>query len=416
MGVDWCHSPIAFSVTNEDHRIVERALAPAAGSHLVTITSAGDTPLNCLCLDPARVDAVDADAGQTHLAALKLAGMAALDCDDFHQLLGVFGAEPAAALACYRRAREGLPPAARRFWDGNLRVIAAGVVGQGRMVQLFARVRWLLRILAGRQALTALARVSSGPEAEAFVRDHLEAPAVRALLRLVCSRFVLRRFYPGALDRVFGTEPPYLYARRLAVQALGRHPVAGNPYLYPFLFGRYPGLGSLPPYLAPRQYGLVRGRTDRIRLVHADLLAHLRTLEADVVDGFAISNLMDWLCLQRRAELMAHIVRVARHGARVLVLSRTALPAIPQQLRRWLHVRERSPALLALDRSGFHRAIEVWCVDKAAPGEGILADASAGEHVQRLPLDVHREGSRAYAVPIDLHGQVGRQRGPLPAA
>jgi S-adenosylmethionine:diacylglycerol 3-amino-3-carboxypropyl transferase len=148
-------SPIAFSITLDDHRTVSRALRPLPGDRVLCLASAGDTPLNLLVHDPAEVVAVDLALPQLHLARLKTTAVATLTLADLHFFLGVRGPgrDPAQRrLGIYRTLRACLDPETRRFWDDHHGMLRRGVLWQGavqRIAPFGGPVVRLRRVLAG---------------------------------------------------------------------------------------------------------------------------------------------------------------------------------------------------------------------------------------------------------------------------
>jgi len=351
-------SPIRFSITNEDHRIIERALAPRPDSRLVTIASAGDTPLECLRLGAAEVHAVDVSAPQIHLCALKAAGMRELSHGEFLVLLGVVR-DPEQALLLYERVRCALDDEAQRFWDRHRHLIARRLMSQGRMIGFFSLLLRGLRWTAGPEAIEDLAAIRAAEEGRRFVDSQLEKPRVRLVLQSVLGLLLIAHSRQAARVGLSSRR----YATALLKRVLTRVPVADNPYVFPFLFGRYPSTDHVPPHLSAVGYAQARPRVDRLRLHHGCIRAFLSTLPEATVDGFELSNVVDWQGTEETAALLEEVARTGRPGAPVLLFSRNGAPTIPRQLRDALEEDpEEDVRLLALDRSGFYRAVVRWRV------------------------------------------------------
>jgi S-adenosylmethionine-diacylglycerol 3-amino-3-carboxypropyl transferase len=361
MSIDLFRSSIAFTITNEDHLVVQRALRITPRSRVLCIGSAGDTALNLLALRPERVTAVDLSFPQTCLQWLKAVGVRRLEPRDLHLLLGVTRSRDG-ALACYQRVRPGLPTRVRAFWDRRRGLISRGVLWQGTMIRLLFAARLALGLLIGRDGLRALQRCSTPRQGELFFRRYVDKRRTRLLLRAVLNRWTLRLAHPvgGGLPSEDGGSYGDLALEGLK-RALTSLPVADNPYLFPFIFGRYPSRSSLPPYLNERSLPAIRREIDRLEILHADLLDHLADAAERSVDCFALSNVIDWMPARTRATLLSQVARVARPGARILALSRAeGGVTVPDALRaRLVSNRELSAALLAADRSGYHRSVTV---------------------------------------------------------
>jgi S-adenosylmethionine:diacylglycerol 3-amino-3-carboxypropyl transferase len=127
-------SPIAFSVTLDDHAVIGTALEVVPGDRIVCLASAGDTPLNLLAAQPSQVAAVDIAEPQLHLTQLKLTALAHLDVYGMRQLLGLDrDGSPASA---YAKIEPHLPAATRQFWTVHSRLLHRGIVWQGAVQRL----------------------------------------------------------------------------------------------------------------------------------------------------------------------------------------------------------------------------------------------------------------------------------------
>lgn len=145
-------SPIAFSMTLDDHQVIERALDVRSGDVVVALSSAGDTPLNLLAHDPARIDAVDISWPQIHLLRLKQAAMPRLELPEFRTLLGL--GPPGDPVALYQVVRRDLDQQTRQFWDAHRELLARGVAWQGSVQRMSAvwgpLARWRDNARSGR--------------------------------------------------------------------------------------------------------------------------------------------------------------------------------------------------------------------------------------------------------------------------
>lgn len=147
-------SPIAFSFTMDDFAVVEGALTPQAGDRILTLASAGDTPLNLLRFQPAEIIAVDIAPPQLHLTKLKIAGARELTLSDFRRLIGV--SPPGDADVIYQKVRGLLEPETQSFWDDHLDLLRRGIIWQGsvRRMSTFWGPLARLRVRLFRPGLT----------------------------------------------------------------------------------------------------------------------------------------------------------------------------------------------------------------------------------------------------------------------
>ncbi|MBX9827302.1 MAG: BtaA family protein [Xanthobacteraceae bacterium] len=353
----------AFSITAEDSAVVEAALKPGAGQHIVSICSAGDTALNLLTHDVAQVTVVDRNPAQIFLAQLKAIGAAHLDIAQYRNLLGATGSERPYGQH-YKEVAPHLPQDAREFWDGHQGLLRRGVLWQGHVQQLFRAMRIVLRAALGRKGLEALRAISTSADAARFVETYLQSVRTRLAAQIVFSRPFFRLFYP---EQGFKYLPPGQTPRAFALQriedALRRTPIAGNPYLNAFLFGMYPDLEEAPPYLRKGGHALARSRISRIRWSHGDILDVLSGLDKKTVDGFDLCNVVDWMDGEAFIHLLKLATEVARPGGRILIFSRSRAITIPPELASRCHIEhEMSARLGRAERTGYYAAVNALTV------------------------------------------------------
>jgi S-adenosylmethionine-diacylglycerol 3-amino-3-carboxypropyl transferase len=109
---------LVYNTCWEDPAVDRQALGLTREDVVLVITSAGCNALDYALLAPCRIHAVDANPRQTALLELKLAGVRALDFDDFFRLFGE-GFHPDVQGLYERRLRDQLSPFAREYWDRN---------------------------------------------------------------------------------------------------------------------------------------------------------------------------------------------------------------------------------------------------------------------------------------------------------
>src|SRR5436309_4265527 len=95
----------------------------AAGGRLPVDRVGGDNALALLTCDPARVVALDLSPAQLACMELRVSAYRNLLHEELLELIGSRPSERRAAL--YARCRDGLSPAARRFWEARPAQIAA---------------------------------------------------------------------------------------------------------------------------------------------------------------------------------------------------------------------------------------------------------------------------------------------------
>ena len=133
-------------------------------------------------------------------------------------------------------------------------------------------------------------------------------------------------------------------------------------------FGRrYDGAAdrSLPPYLDPANFEIVRARSGRVDLFHGSLTDRLRREPAASLDAYVLLDAQDWMDDATMMALWTEIERTARAGARVIF--RTAaderlLPGrLPEALlARFRYEEARSRDFGLRDRSSIYGAFHLY--------------------------------------------------------
>ena len=193
-----------------------------------------------------------------------------------------------------------------------------------------------------------------------------ESPFVRHLAGLPATYFGLgippAQFDALKADAGNGSLATLMRARvrRLACD----FPIHDNWFAWQAFCGHYPADGrTLPPYLRPENFALVRARTNRVEIEQINLTDHLARQDAQTVDGYVLLDAQDWMSRAQISALWQQINRTARASARVIFRTageETILPEMlaPELLAPWLYDEAASAALHARDRSaiygGFH--------------------------------------------------------------
>jgi S-adenosylmethionine-diacylglycerol 3-amino-3-carboxypropyl transferase len=127
------------------------------------------------------------------------------------------------------------------------------------------------------------------------------------------------------------------------------------------LTGRYPvsEMNGAPPYLTARGLARTAGGAHGLSLVDGSLTAYLRSCEPRSIDGFALSNICEWLDASGIDALFAEIARTARPGARVIFRNFVGWTDVPERWRAAIAERPGyGDRLIRRDRSLVqHRAV-----------------------------------------------------------
>jgi S-adenosylmethionine-diacylglycerol 3-amino-3-carboxypropyl transferase len=246
--------------------------------------------------------------------------------------------------------------------------LRAGVLGAGVTEKFLALVVRAVRHLVHSPArIRRLLACQSLAEQRAFYQQTWNNRRWRLLFHLLTNRWVMNRTYhPAFFAHV---DNPSFAAHFLAVcgRTLCELPVGTNYFLHHLLTGRYPTRDEgLPPYLTHAGARAVAAGRARLQLVDSDFASALRSRPAHSIDGFALSNILEWLDPPGQEALLAEVVRTARPGARLVFRNFVGWTEIPAALREQLVVDEaQSAAATARDRSLVQRRFVVAQVVKA---------------------------------------------------
>ena len=337
---------LVYNICWEDPELDRVALALRPEHRVLVITSAGCNALDYAIEGPREVVAVDANPRQNALLELKLAGIRALDFDDFFALFGT-GAHPHFRALYRRHLRAQLSGPARAFWDEHGHWFrAARPLHHRGLCGLFGRlVRGVCRFRPGlwRDVEKVFSFESLADQARHYnerIRPGLWNPAIRwmlsrqSLLALVgvpeAQRHLIVSQHPGgvagfveeSLDRLFRTVP----ART-------------NYFWYLYAFGHF-SRTCCPRYLTPEGHARLKaGPVDRVRVV-TDTVSGVLARETAPLDRFVLLDHLDWMDGRDPVALEEEWTLIRRHarpGARVLFRSAHQRPPFLQTVRTGPH-------------------------------------------------------------------------------
>jgi S-adenosylmethionine-diacylglycerol 3-amino-3-carboxypropyl transferase len=307
-------SEIRYAQCWEDADVLLEALRPQRGQVGISIASGGENTLALLASGPARVIALDLNPAQIACLELKVAAFRELR---HHEVLALIGSEPATNRGeLYKRCRTQLSPAARRFWDNRGARIDEGIGAIGKFERYFELFRGRILPLVHRRA-TIDRLLAGGPldARERFYEEYWNSWRWRAMFRLFFSRTVMGRFGrdPSFFRYVEGTVSNRILARTR--HALTRLNPAENPYLQWILTGRH---ASARPYaLRPEHFDAIRAHLDRLEWRCMSMEEYLGASAGDDIDWFNLSDIFEYMSMDRTQEILQSIAQAANSGARL---------------------------------------------------------------------------------------------------
>jgi S-adenosylmethionine-diacylglycerol 3-amino-3-carboxypropyl transferase len=351
---------LLFAQCWEDPRMDIEALRPGPGKRLLVVTSGGCTALTLALEGAEKVIAVDLNAAQSWLLHLKIAGVRVLEYPEYLELLGVRTSTWRQDL--YTRCRPVMPARARAYWDREIERIEAGVLDSGRYERYLAKFRMILRTLHGEKRIARLLELHDLDEQRRFYEEEWDTAAWRLFFRVFFSRTVLG--FAG-LDRAFFTYVEGISDFGEHFLGRARHvltdlPVRDNYFLAQICRGRYLEEQALPPYLEEASFPRLKEAVRRIEVVTDDLGSLLARMPESSIDGFAYSNVFEWVPPEAFESLLRQTHRAAKDGARVcyrnLLVRRKHLPSLD---RLFIPDDDLAARLLHEDRSFVYAHFEI---------------------------------------------------------
>lgn len=310
MSMDTFFEQIVYSAANEDPASERRALDLDDTDTVLCITGSGARPLDLLIDGPAKIVAVDFNLRQNHLLELKMAAIAQFEHADCLAFLGVYDGDQ--RWEQFEQVKHRLSPAAAAYWSGEREAIEGGVMYCGVWESYMRKVKGVMP----RRGL--LQKLITAPDLESqralykrwnnwiwkagmmplgwrwVWRTILKEPGIEFVPKSVSvSDELLRSFERAATERLLRT----------------------NPYIN-LMFGDGYHDDAMPLHLQPEHYDALRDKLDRIEIVHAPLVSHLKTNQ-DVYSAFSVSDFSSYADPDMYRDVWEALIGAAKDGAKV---------------------------------------------------------------------------------------------------
>lgn len=352
------------------------ALQIRPSDHLVCIASGGCNMMSYLTASPGAITVVDLSPAHVALSKLKLA--AAKHLPNQASFYGLFAdADRRDNPNLYHKfIAPHLDTTTRAYWEGRAPV-------RKRITWFsrgFYRFGVLGRYLAATHLVSRLGRVDFRPflasktlgEQQVFfdtkVAPLFDMRLVKFLARRRASLFGLG-IPPAQYDKLAAdAEGDVLAVLRERVRKLMcDFPVQDNYFAWAAFnrgYDRTPG-ASVPPYLEPNNFEILRANTDRVTVLNRSLTDVLAETPSGSRDAFVLLDAQDWMTDDQLNALWSQITRTAAPGARVVFRTGGApdiLPGrvVPTVLDQWTYDDEASAKGLAADRSAIYGGFHVY--------------------------------------------------------
>ena len=334
---------LVYNACWEDPAIDRKALALDADDTLLAISSAGCNVLDYALLGPKQIFAVDANPRQIALLELKVAGIRALEFDDFFAIFGS-GRHPQFREIYQTTLRPQLSPFAQSWWDKHWDWFAgkhgsfyfhglSGIVARG--VRAYFKLRPGLA-----SAINALLDAKSLTE-QRKIYDERVAPQLwnRTVNWIISRQFVMSLLgvpYPQRKLVEAQHEHGISSFIREAVEYVFRQlPITDNYFYHVYITGHY-RRDCCPEYLKEAGFAALKaGLVDRISL-HTITVTEFLDQNPTPISRFVLLDHMDWMSSYYPEALVAEwnaILTRATPGARILMRSAQSRPAYLESIR-----------------------------------------------------------------------------------
>jgi S-adenosylmethionine-diacylglycerol 3-amino-3-carboxypropyl transferase len=335
------------------------ALEAGAEDTVVVVSSGGCTALSLLAAGAGTVVAVDLNPAQNHLVELKAAAVSRFTCTEAIAFLGGSTESATGRMRGYRLLRSDLSAEARRYWDARSRAIEHGVLTSGVTERFIDTIVNAMRmVIHPPSRIRRLLDCGSLDAQRTLYQREWNSWRWRLMFKALLNRAIFRHTYdPAFFTHIENPSFPDHF-HRIFEHGLMNIAVRNNYFLHHMLTGSYPQdvAGGVPVYLA----GAATDRMAGLRLVDGGYVDYLSTCPDASIDGFALSNICEWLEPTQVDELMGEIVRTAAPGARLAFRNFVGWTEVPP---RWRDVivedRERGERLIRQDRSMMQRRLAV---------------------------------------------------------
>jgi len=356
-------SNLLFGMSWEDPSSDRRALAIEHSNTVTTISSGGCNTLTLLLDNPAKIYAVDINASQSYLLALKIAAVRHLEHEELLAFLGVAPSEN--RLKVFERLAGDLTVDALEYWTRNAEAVQQGVAHAGRYESFIGRFIRFLGAVQGKRRIENFFLCATIEDQRAYFDRKWNTFQWRLLFKLAFNKQMLAK--RGLTTDYFkfddGSSSFAESFFRRSRHAMCEIPIATNYFLAQYLRGRYWSRDAVPDYLRRENLAIVRDRLDRIEVITCDAQSWFARQADSSIDAFSLSNICELMSPDEARRLFAEVARTARTGARICFRNLIVPRGVPEDLSCKIELQqELSRELLAHDRSFVYSRVHAYVV------------------------------------------------------
>lgn len=356
---------ILYSTCDEDSTSELTALNITPEDRIVSVTGSGCRTLSLLTQNPRSVVSVDFSPGQNYLLELKLAAIRTLS---YEKLLAFLGVEKCSDRWTIFESLTGqMSDKAIAYFRHYRRAIESGVLFAGRHERFYVRVvSPLVHLLFGKQ----VKRLFNSPtieEQRGVYKEQLDGRLWRWLIRNGFSERTIRMILNDDKYHIEIDVPsPGDYMLDRLEHTFSHHLAKDNHWLSFMFNGKYRNRASLPHFLLLDSYNAIRSSTTTLTPFTGNLIEYLKTLPAQSVDKFSLSDVTSCITKDEFDDLLKEVFRTGRAGGRLCYRNFLAKCSVPQDGRTGMHRENEVSSALDRDDQAFAYSFEVATIMNAA--------------------------------------------------
>jgi S-adenosylmethionine:diacylglycerol 3-amino-3-carboxypropyl transferase len=208
----------------------------------------------------------------------------------------------------------------RKFWQENLSVIRQGVINSGKFEIFQQKVSDFLRLIVGKKNLYMLFDCNSTVEQKEIFETRIDGLLVEGLFRFTFHPWIYTNLGidPAALTHFGVRNIGKLFYHRFRDLCCNT-PAKNNFFLQYSLFKKILFPEALPEFLQPAFRERFSRNGNKIEYIISPINEVLRRKEAGTFKNIHISNISDWMSVDKMNELFRLIRDKTLPGARVVM-------------------------------------------------------------------------------------------------
>jgi S-adenosylmethionine-diacylglycerol 3-amino-3-carboxypropyl transferase len=306
---------IRYSNCWEDAQVLLQGLGKKENGIYLSIASAGDNSLALLTKNPKKVIALDISQAQLACVELKKIAFLNLTHDQLLSFLGVNESDNRPVT--YETLKSKLSKDSRLFWDSHPQAIEKGFIHIGKFEGYFHMFRTkVLPLIHRGSTIDKLLQIDNKKERLVFYNKKWNNFRWRLLFKIFFSRWLMGRLGrdPEFFKYVKEKVSEGIYKR--ACYALTELPADTNPYLEYILKGNFKN--SLPFYLQPENYKLIKKNIDKLIIFKGNLNQAIDKYPDVKYDGFNLSDIFEYMSVNEYSQQLENLIKASNKGARLV--------------------------------------------------------------------------------------------------